>query len=304
LIQKGTLRVGDIIVCGGNWGKVRAMVDDRGDPITEAGPSTPVEIQGLDGVPDAGDLLVVVDSEKRAREITAYRVRKKQTAAIAAPAGSVEDMFSQMADQNISELPVVVKSDVHGSLEAIVAGLVKMNTDEVQVRMLHSGVGAITESDVTLAMASGALILGFNVRANAQARDLAKRENINIHYHSIIYELLDEAKARLSGILAPESREQTTGHAEIREVFSITKTGKIAGCMVTDGVIRRGARIRLLRDDVVIHDGALGSLRRFKDDIREVREGFECGIGVEGYSDIRQNDVIEAYEVEEVARTL
>jgi translation initiation factor IF-2 len=304
LIQKGTLRVGDIIVCGGNWGKVRAMVDDRGDPITEAGPSTPVEIQGLDGVPDAGDLLVVVDSEKRAREITAYRVRKKQTAAIAAPAGSVEDMFSQMADQNISELPVVVKSDVHGSLEAIVAGLVKMNTDEVQVRMLHSGVGAITESDVTLAMASGALILGFNVRANAQARDLAKRENINIHYHSIIYELLDEAKARLSGMLAPESREQTTGHAEIREVFSITKTGKIAGCMVTDGVIRRGARIRLLRDDVVIHDGALGSLRRFKDDIREVREGFECGIGVEGYSDIRQNDVIEAYEVEEVARTL
>ncbi len=304
LIQKGTLNVGDIIVCGAHWGKARALVDDHGQSIKEAGPSAPVEILGLDGVPDAGDLLVVVDSEKRAREITEYRVRKKQTAAIAAPAGSVEDMFSQMADQNISELPVVVKSDVHGSLEAIVAGLVKMNTNEVQVRVLHSGVGAITESDVTLAMASSALILGFNVRANAQARDLAKRENIDIQYHSIIYELLDEAKARLSGMLAPESKEKTTGHAEIREVFSITKIGKIAGCMVTDGVIRRGARVRLLRDDVVIHDGALGSLRRFKDDTKEVREGFECGIGVDGYSDIRQNDIIEAYEVEEVARTL
>ena len=304
LIQNGTLQVGDIIVCGAYWGKARALINDHGQPIKEAGPSSPAEILGLDGVPEAGDLLVVVDSEKRAREITEYRHRKKQTAAIAAPAGSVEDMFSQMADQNISELPVVVKSDVHGSLEAIVAGLVKMNTDEVQVRVLHSGVGAITESDVTLAMASKALILGFNVRANAQARDLARRENIDIHYHSIIYELLDEAKARLSGMLAPDSKEKTTGHAEIREVFSITKVGKIAGCMVTDGVIRRGARVRLLRDDVVIHDGALGSLRRFKDDTKEVREGFECGIGVEGYSDIRQNDVIEAYEVEEVARTL
>ncbi len=304
LIQNGTLNVGEIIVCGAHWGKARALIDDHGKPIKVAGPSTPVEILGLDGVPDAGDLLVVVDSEKRAREITAYRVRKKQTAAIATPAGSVEDMFSQMADQNIDELPLVVKSDVHGSLEAIVAGLVKMNTDEVQVRVLHSGVGAITESDVTLAMASGALVLGFNVRANAQARELAKRENIDIQYHSIIYELLDEAKARLSGMLAPSSRETTTGHAEIREVYNITKVGKIAGCMVTDGIIRRGARIRLLRDDVVIHDGALGSLRRFKDDTKEVREGFECGIGVEGYSDIRQGDVIEAYEVEEVARTL
>jgi translation initiation factor IF-2 len=255
-------------------------------------------------VPEAGDLLVVVDNEKRAREITAYRHRKKQTAAIAAPAGSVEDMFSQMAERNIGELPIVVKSDVHGSLEAIVAGLEKMNTDEVKVRVLHSGVGAITESDVTLAMASGALIVGFNVRANAQARDLAKRENIDIHYHSIIYELLDEAKARLSGMLAPESSETTTGHAEIREIFSVSKTGKIAGCMVTDGIIRRGARIRLLRDDMVVHDGALGSLRRFKDDAKEVREGFECGISIESFNDIRQSDVIEAYEVVEVARTL
>ena len=304
LIQKGTLNVGEIIVCGGHWGRARALIDDHGENIKEAGPSTPVEILGLDGVPEAGDLLVVVENEKRAREITEYRQRKKHTSGLVAPAGSVEDMFSQMAEQKIGELPVVVKSDVHGSLEAIVAGLEKMNTDEVQVRVLHSGVGAITESDVTLAMASRALIVGFNVRANAQARDLAKREAIDIQYHSIIYELLDEAKARLSGMLAPESKEKTTGHAEIREVFSITKIGKIAGCMVTDGMIRRGARVRLLRDDIVIHDGALGSLRRFKDDAKEVREGFECGIGIESYNDIREGDVIEAYEVEEVARTL
>jgi translation initiation factor IF-2 len=306
LVQRGTLKVGDIIVCGAHWGKARALVDDHGEPIETAGPSVPVEILGLDGVPNAGDLLVVVDSERRAREITEYRQRKKRMAVAAAttPAGTVEEMFSQMAASTVGELPVVVKSDVHGSLEAIVAGLEKLNTDEVAVRVLHSGVGAITESDVTLAMASKALILGFNVRANAQARELAKREAIDIHYHSIIYELLDEAKARLSGMLTPLSRETTTGHAEIREVFSITKVGKIAGCMVTDGVIRRGARVRLLRDDVVIYDGALGSLRRFKDDIREVREGFECGIGIDGFADIRQGDVVEAYEVEEVERTL
>ncbi|MEM9442071.1 MAG: translation initiation factor IF-2, partial [Pseudomonadota bacterium] len=304
LIQKGTLHVGEIIVCGGHWGKARALINDHGENIQQAGPSTPVEILGLDGVPESGDLLVVVESERRAREITEYRQRKKHTAGIVAPAGSVEDMFSQMAEEKIGELPVVVKSDVHGSLEAIVAGLEKLNTDEVKVRVLHSGVGAITESDVTLAMASRALILGFNVRANAQARDLGKREGIEIQYHSIIYELLDQAKARLSGMLAPESKEQTTGHAEIREVFSISKIGKIAGCMVTDGIIRRGARVRLLRDDVVIHDGALGSLRRFKDDTKEVREGFECGIGIDAFMDIREGDVIEAYEVEEVARTL
>ena len=304
LIQKGTLNVGEIIVCGGHWGRARALIDDHGNNIKEAGPSTPVEILGLDGVPEAGDLLVVVENEKRAREITEYRQRKKHTAGIVAPAGSVEDMFSQMAEQNIGELPIVVKSDVHGSLEAIVVGLKKLNTDEVQVRVLHSGVGAITESDVTLAMASKALILGFNVRANAQARDLAKREGIDVQYHSIIYELLDQAKARLSGMLAPESKEQTTGHAEIRNVFSISKIGKIAGCMVVDGIIRRGARVRLLRDDVVIHDGALGSLRRFKDDTKEVREGFECGIGIDTFNDIREGDMIEAYEVEEVARTL
>jgi translation initiation factor IF-2 len=305
LIERGTLKVGDIIVCGGQWGRVRALVNDRGQNVESAGPAVPVETLGLDGVPDAGDPLVVVDNERRAREITEYRQRKKraQTSATT-PRSSVEEMFSQLASGEAKELPVVIKSDVHGSMEAIVAGLQKLSTEEVSVRILHAGVGAITESDITLALASKAWVLGFNVRANAQARELAKRDGVEIRYHSIIYELLDEAKAALSGMLSPTAREAMLGHAEIREVFSITKVGKIAGCMVTDGVIRRGSRVRLLRDDVVIHDGALGSLKRFKDDVREVREGFECGIGIEGYNDIREGDVIEAYEVEQIARTL
>ena len=305
LIQRGTLRIGDIIVCGAQWGRVRALIGDRGQAVEQAGPSVPVEVLGLDGVPDAGDPLVVVDSERRAREITEYRQRKRREQTSAATGrGTVEEMFSQLAGEETKELPVVVKSDVHGSMEAIVTGLEKLSTDEVAVRVLHSGVGAITESDVTLAMASKAMIIGFNVRANAQARELARREGVEIRYHSIIYELLDEVKSGLSGLLAPASRETTLGHAEIREVFSITKVGKIAGCRVIDGLIRRGARARLLRDDIVIHDGALGSLKRFKDDVREVREGFECGIGIEGWSDLREGDVIEAYEVEQVARTL
>ncbi|HSA82425.1 MAG TPA: translation initiation factor IF-2 [Geminicoccaceae bacterium] len=305
LIERGTLKVGEIIVCGGQWGRVRALVDDRGRSVDAAGPAVPVEILGLDGVPDAGDPLVVVDNERRAREITEYRQRKKRAHTTATtPRSSVEEMFSQLASGEAKELPVVIKSDVHGSMEAIVAGLQKLSTDEVSVRVLHAGVGAITESDITLALASKAWVVGFNVRANAQARELAKRDGVEIRYHSIIYELLDEAKAALSGMLSPTARETTLGHAEIREVFSITKIGKIAGCMVTDGLIRRGARVRLVRDDVVIHDGALGSLKRFKEDVREVREGFECGIGIEGYNDIRQSDVIEAYEIEQIARTL
>jgi translation initiation factor IF-2 len=273
--------------------------------MEQAGPSTPVEIAGLDGVPEAGDQLVVVDSERRAREITEYRLRQKrgQTAVIA-PRGSVEDMFNQLTGTTVKELAMVVKSDVHGSLEAILAGINKLSHEEVQVRILPSGVGAITESDVTLAVASNAMIVGFNVRANAQARELARREGVEIRYHSIIYELLDEVKGLLSGMLAPESRETMLGHAEIREVFSVSKVGKIAGCRVIDGLIRRGARLRLLRDDVVIYEGALGSLKRFKDDAREVREGFECGIGIEGYNDIREGDVIEAFDVEEIARSL
>jgi translation initiation factor IF-2 len=305
LVQRGTLKMGDLVICGSYWGRARALIDDRGENLDQAGPSTPVEITGLDGVPEAGDQLVVVDSERRAREITEYRLRKRRTQAAAiAPRGSVEDMFTQLSGTDLNELAMVVKADVHGSLEAILAGVHKLSTDEVQVRILHSGVGGITESDVTLAIASKGMIVGFNVRANAQARELARREGVEIRYHSIIYELLDEVKAGLSGMLAPESRETMLGHAEIREVFTVTKVGKIAGCRVIDGLIRRGARLRLLRDDVVIYEGALGSLKRFKDDAREVREGFECGIGIEGYNDVREGDVIEAFEIEEVARSL
>ncbi|MDX6749268.1 translation initiation factor IF-2 [Geminicoccaceae bacterium 1502E] len=308
LVQNGTLKVGDIVIAGAQWGRVRALVDDRGAPVEQAGPSTPVEILGLDGVPEPGDKLWVVDNEKRARDVAEYRQRKKreqsQLGAAAARGTTLEDMFSQLKAGALKELPVVIKADVHGSLEAIVAGLDKLKTDEVGVRVLHGGVGAITESDVSLALASRGLIMGFNVRANVQARDMAKREGIEIRYYSIIYEILDEAKAMLSGMLSPEAREVILGHAEIREIFSVPKFGKIAGCRVLDGLFKRNARVRLLRDDVVIFDGQLGSLRRFKDDVREVKEGFECGMSIEGYNDIREGDVIEAYEVEEVARSL
>jgi translation initiation factor IF-2 len=307
LVQRGTLRIGDIVVAGAQWGRVRALVNDRGDQVTTAGPAMPVEILGLDGVPEPGDAMVTVDGEKRAREITEYRQRKRRDQGplgINGPKTTLDELFSQLRSGTAGELPALVKSDVHGSLEAILAGLEKMSTDEVKVRVLHGGVGAITESDITLAAASKAIVLGFNVRANAQAREMAKRDGIEIRYYSIIYELLDEVKGLLSGMLKPESRETILGHAEIREVFNITKVGKVAGCRVVDGLIRRTARARLLRDHVVIFDGVLGSLKRFKDDVREVRDGFECGMSIENYNDIRQGDLIEAYEVEEVARTL
>ncbi len=307
LVQRGTLKVGDLVVAGAQWGRARALLNDRGQPVDSAGPSTPVEILGLDGVPEPGDLLAVVDSEKRAREITEYRQRKRRDQAhvtATGARGTLEDMFTQLRIGGEGELPVVLKSDVQGSLEALTAGLERIGTDEVKVRILFGGVGAITESDVTLAAASKAAILGFNVRANAQARDMARRDGVEIRYYSIIYELLDEMKGLLSGMLKPESRESILGHAEIREIFNVPKIGKIAGCMVTDGMFKRNVKVRLLRDDVVIYDGVLGSLRRFKDDVREVKEGFECGMSVENYGDIRQGDVIEAYEIEEVARSL
>jgi translation initiation factor IF-2 len=294
-------------VAGSHWGRARALLNDRGDTVDEAGPAMPVEILGLDGVPEPGDALVAVDSERQAREITEYRQRKRhqtQTGPNGKAPTTLEEMFNQLRSGAVGELPVVLKSDVHGSLEAITAGLEKMSTEEVKVRILFGGVGAITESDVTLASASSAAILGFNVRANAQAREMAKRDGVEIRYYSIIYELLDEVRGLLSGMLKPESRESILGHAEIRQVFDVSKVGKIAGCRVVDGLIRRTARARLLRDNVVIYDGQLGSLRRFKDDVREVRDGFECGMSIENYNDIREGDVIEAYEVEEVARTL
>ena len=305
LVQRGTLKVGDILVCGAAWGRVRAMVDDRGRNAAEAGPAVPVEVLGLDGVPTAGDRVDVVENERRAREIADYHQRQlRETQAATGVGGSVDDLFKALKEGQASELPVVVKTDVHGSLEAVQAGLEKLSTDEVKVRILYGGVGGITESDITLARASSALVLGFNVRANAQARELAKRDNVEIRYYSIIYELLDEAKEMLSGMLTPEARETITGHAEIREVFSITKVGKVAGCRVVDGVVRRGAKARLLRDDVVIYEGELSSLKRFKEDVREVKEGFECGMAIAGYGDIRVGDVIEAFEVQEVARSL
>ncbi len=307
LVQNGTLHVGDIVVAGAHWGRVRALVDDRGRQVKAAGPSVPVEVLGLDGVPEAGDKLVAVESDKRAREIAEYRARKlreQQHRLTTGPRTSLEEMFTQLQKGEIKELPVVVKADVHGSLEAIIAGLEKLKSEEVAIRILHAGVGAITESDIALAHASKALVIGFNVRANAPAREAARREGVEIRYYAIIYELLDDLKKMLEGLLAPEAREQILGHAEVREVFSITKVGRVAGCMVTDGVIRRHARVRLLRDNVVIYEGAIASLRRFKEDVREVREGFECGIAIEGYNDIRKGDVIEAFEVQEVTRTL
>lgn len=307
LIQRGTLKVGDIVVAGAHWGRVRALINDRGEQVTQAGPSMPVEILGLDGVPEAGEVLSVVENERQAREIADYRQRKQREQAQVASAGakvSLEDMFSQIKQGEVTELPVLVKSDVHGSLEAIINGLEKIETDEARVRVLHGAVGGITESDITLAQASGAIMIGFNVRANAQARELARRDGVEIRYYSVIYELLDEVKAALSGMLSPDQKEVILGHAQIREVFSVSKIGKIAGCRVVDGIIKRQAKCRLLRDDVVIFEGALGSLKRFKDDVREVRDGFECGMSIENYNDIREGDLIEAFEVEEVARTL
>jgi translation initiation factor IF-2 len=305
LVQRGTLAVGDIFVAGGEWGRVRALVDERGQTVREAGPSTPIEVLGLNGLPLAGDDFVVVENEGRAREVADFRQRRRRdTAAAAGGRGTLEQMFSKIASGSAKELPVVVKSDVQGSLEAIVGSLEKLSTDEVAVRVLHSAVGGINESDVILAKATGALIIGFNVRANPQARELAQRDGVEIRYYAIIYDLIDDARNALSGMLSPSLRERFLGNAAIREVFNITRVGKVAGCMVTDGVVRRGAKVRLLRDNVVVHEGALKTLKRFKDEVREVREGYECGMAFENYENIQQGDVIECFEVEEVVRTL
>jgi translation initiation factor IF-2 len=307
LVQRGTLKVGDVFVTGSEIGRVRALVDDHGQNVESAGPSMPVEVLGLNGTPSAGDDFIVVDNEARAREIAEFRGRKKRTAAAAVGArGTVEQMFSQIQAGERKELPLVVKGDVHGSVEAIVGSLSKLGSEqnEVGLRILHSGVGAINESDVTLAKASGGFVAGFNVRANAQARELAKRDGVEIRYYSIIYNILDDVKAMLSGMLSPTVRENFLGNAEIRQIFMVTKAGKVAGCMVTEGVVRRGAKVRLLRENVVIHEGTLKTLRRFKEEVREVREGFECGMAFENYDNIEVGDVIEAFDVEEVARSI
>jgi translation initiation factor IF-2 len=305
LVQRGTLRTGDVFVAGAEWGRVRALVNDRGEQVASAGPSEPIEVLGLQGTPTAGDDFVVVDNEARAREITDYRQRLlREKSATAGARGTVEQMLSAIKSGEADELALVIKTDVHGSLEAIRATLEKLETDLVKPRILHGAVGGISESDISLAGASNGIIVGFNVRANPQAREMARREGMEIRYYSIIYDLIDDVKALLSGMLAPELKEEFIGYAEIRQVFNITKVGKVAGCMVTDGIIKRGCKVRLLRDNVVIHEGTLKTLKRFKDEVREVREGYECGMAFENYDDIREGDQIECFEIKEVARTL
>ncbi len=307
LINRGTLRTGDIVIAGDEWGKVRALVDDHGNQISEAPPSMPVEVLGLNGAPAAGDRLGVVENEARAREISDYRQRLSREKAVARAAGSrgsLEQMMSQLQTNDVSEAAVLVKADVQGSAEAISQSLQKLNTDEVEARIVHSGVGAITESDVALAAASNAPILAFNVRANKQARDAAEAEGIEIRYYSIIYDLVDDMKGVMSGMLAPERRESFLGYAEILEVFNVSKVGKVAGCRVTEGKVERGSGVRLLRDNVVIHEGMLSTLKRFKDEVAEVPGGQECGMAFENYQDIRQGDVIECFRVEHIERSL
>ena len=305
LVQRGTLNVGDIVVAGAQWGKVRALLDDAGERTGYAGPSTPVEILGLGGTPDAGDEFSVVETEARAREITEFRQRRDRDAKVQAGArGTLDEMFSQIQAGEVKEIPVVVKADVQGSVEAIVQSAQNLSNEEVSVRVLHTGVGGINESDVTLAKASNAMMVGFNVRANAQARQLAEAEGLDIRYYAIIYDLVDDLKSMLTGMLAPQIRETFLGNAAIKEVFNITKVGRVAGCEVTEGVVRRGSRVRLLRDDVVIHEGTLSTLKRFKDEVREVTQGFECGMAFENYQDIKDGDVIECFDVEEIARSL
>ncbi len=305
LIKRGTLRVGDMFIAGSEWGRIRAMVDDHGKRLEEAGPSTPVEIIGLNGTPSAGDDFIVVEEEAKAREISEYRQRKVREAhAVKSARGTLDQMFAKIQAGEAKELPVVIKGDVQGSVEALIGTLDKIGTDKVKIRVLHSAVGAISESDITLAKASNALIIGFNVRANPQARDMARRDGVDIRYYSIIYDVAEDMRRALTGMLEPTFKERFIGYAEIREVFNITKVGKVAGCMVTEGIIKRGCKVRLLRENVVVHEGDLGQLKRFKDDVKEVREGYECGMSFANYENIQPKDVIECFEMEEIAAQL
>jgi translation initiation factor IF-2 len=307
LVQRGTLDIGDIVVAGAEWGRVRAMINDRGEQVREAGPSTPVEVLGFQNTPEAGDRLAVVESEARAREVTEYRQRLKRekiSARLAGARGSLEQMMTKLQTQGRKLFPLVVKGDVQGSVEAIAGALDKLGTEEVGAHVLHAGVGGITESDVSLAAASEAPIIAFNVRANKQARDAAERDGVEIRQYNIIYDLVDDIKAVMSGMLTPERRETFLGNAEILEIFNITKVGKVAGCRVTEGKVERGAGVRLIRDNVVIHEGKLSTLKRFKDEVREVQSGQECGMAFERYEDMRVGDVIECFRVEHIARTL
>ena len=305
LVQSGTLKKGDMLLAGTAFGKIRAMVDENGKAVNEAGPSIPVEILGLSDVPNAGEDAMVLADEKKAREIALFRQGKYRDVRLAKQqAAKLENMFNNMGENQAQSLSVIIKADVQGSYEALAGSLKKLSTDEVKVNVLHSGVGGITESDVNLAIASGAFIIGFNVRADASSRKLAENENVEIRYYNIIYDAIDDVKAAMSGMLAPEEKEQVTGMVEIRQVISVSKVGNIAGCMVTDGVVKRDSHIRLIRNNVVVHSGELSSLKRYKDDVKEVRMGFECGLMIKGYNDIMEGDVLECFDIVEVARSL
>jgi translation initiation factor IF-2 len=305
LVQSGTLKRGDVVLAGSSFGRVRAMLDENGKPVAEAGPSIPVEIQGLSDVPAAGDELIVLGDERKAREIALYRQGKfRDTKLAKQQAAKLENMFETVGEGVVRTLPLIIKSDVQGSQEALTHALTRLSTDEVKVQVVHAQVGGITESDINLAIASKAVVIGFNVRADQSARKLAETSGIDIRYYNIIYDAVDEVKAALSGLLAPEQREQVLGMVEIRQIFRVPKIGTVAGCMVLDGVVKRSASARLLRDNVVIWTGELDSLKRFKDDVKEVKAGFECGLSLKGYDDIKERDQLEIFEVTEVARTL
>ena len=304
LVQKGTLKIGDIFVSGSEWGKVKALINDKGENVTEALPSMPIEVLGFDANPLAGDDFIVVESENTARKIGEYRFNKKQIKKNTVVKTNVEEMFEQISAGEITTLPVIIKADVQGSAEAIESSINKLSNEEVKTDVIHKGVGAITESDVALASSGKGFIVGFNVRAIPQARDIAKRDGVDIKYYSIIYELIDDIKNLLSGLLKPDITENITGNVEIREVFSISKVGNIAGCFVKEGVIKRNSKIRILRDNVVIHSGSINSLKRFKEEVKEVKTGYECGVMIENFSDIKVNDIIETFEVIEVSKKL
>jgi translation initiation factor IF-2 len=305
LVQSGTLRRGDMILAGSAFGRVRAMLDEAGNDIKEAGPSIPVEILGLSDVPNSGEEVIVLNDERKAREIALFRQGKFRDVKLAKQqAAKLENMFDQMAEGEVKTLNLIIKSDVQGSYEALATSLQKLSTDEVKVNIIHTGVGAISESDANLSVASKAVLIGFNVRADAGARKLIESAGVDVRYYNIIYEAVDEIKAALGGMLAPEKKESAIGLVEIREVFRISKVGAVAGCYVLDGLIKRNSKIRVLRNDVIIHTGELDSLKRFKDDVKEVKSSFECGLSLKNFNDIEVGDLLEVYEVVEVARTL
>ena len=305
LVQSGTLAAGDVVLAGQTWGRVRAMLDENGKPVKQAGPSIPVEIQGLTEVPQAGDEFMVLADERRAREIATYRSGKfRDTKLAKQQAAKLENMFSDMTEGEVKHLPIIIKADVQGTQEALAASLLKLSTDEVKVQVVFGAVGGISESDVNLAIASKAVIIGFNTRADANARKAAENNGIDVRYYNILYEVIEDVKAAMSGMLTPDKKEEVIGTAEIREIYRVSKIGAIAGCMVTSGVVRRTAKLRLLRSNVVVFTGELDSLKRFKDDAKEVKEGYDCGLTIKGYNDIVEGDVLEFFEIKEVARTL